>query len=34
VDEAKRSLHADPSVIDAVAERLRELRSFDVSTTP
>ena len=30
VDEAKRSLHADPSVIDAVAERLRELRAFDV----
>ena len=30
VDEAKRSLHADPSVIDAVAERLRELRALDV----
>ncbi len=30
VDEAKRALHADPSVIDAVAERLRELRAFDV----
>jgi aminoglycoside phosphotransferase (APT) family kinase protein len=30
VDEAKRSPYADPSIIDAVAERLRELRAFDV----
>jgi aminoglycoside phosphotransferase (APT) family kinase protein len=30
VDEAKRSPYADPSIIDAVAERLRELRGFDV----
>ena len=30
VHEAKRAPHADPSVIDAVAERLRELRAFDV----
>lgn len=30
VDEAKRAPHADPAVIDAVAERLRELRAFDV----
>jgi aminoglycoside phosphotransferase (APT) family kinase protein len=29
-DEAKRALPADPSVIDAVAERLRELRALDV----
>lgn len=30
VDEAKRARHADPAVIDAVAERLEELRAFDV----
>ena len=30
MDEAKRSPHADPAVIDAVGERLRELRAFDV----
>src|SRR5262245_36215991 len=30
VDEAKQSRHADPSVIEAVGERLRELRAFDV----
>ncbi len=30
VHEAKRARHADPSVIDAVAERLRELRAFDI----
>ena len=30
VDEAKRAPHADAGVIDAAAERLRELRAFDV----
>lgn len=30
VDEAKRAPHADPGVIDAAAERLRDLRAFDV----
>ena len=30
MDEAKRSPHADASVIDSVGERLRELRAFDV----
>lgn len=30
VDEAKRAPHADAAVIDAAAERLRELRAFDV----
>jgi len=30
-DEAKRAPHADPAVIDAFAERLRELRAFDVA---
>ncbi len=30
VDAAKQAPHADPSVIDAVAERLEELRAFDV----
>ena len=30
VDEAKQAPHADPAVIDAVAERLRELRAFDL----
>jgi scyllo-inosamine 4-kinase len=30
VDEAKAAHHADPVVIDAVAERLRELRPFDL----
>lgn len=30
VDEAKRAPHADPAVIDATAERLGELRAFDL----
>ena len=30
VDEAKRAPHADPAVIDATADRLRELRAFDL----
>jgi Ser/Thr protein kinase RdoA (MazF antagonist) len=30
VEEAKQSPHADPALIEAVAERLRELRPFDV----
>jgi scyllo-inosamine 4-kinase len=30
VDEAKRAPHADADVIDAVAERLEELRAFDL----